>query len=180
MITFEFQTDESIFAKEGAGDLLAVDATALQVTYLLFPVRLNVNGVEMLEVPPRQDEVVWASRPGQAGLEPAKVNPAASPWLELPLLDVAMVGLDKVRQAASAGTSHYYLGGTGGRLSLEVRSGDVTVRCSLNGRAAAAGYSELVDAWKDFAAQARSLFVRHWPELRRHPIWGEWFSEESS
>ena len=177
MITLEFRADEYIFAEEGKADLLAANAAVLQVTSFLVPVRLNVNGVELLELPPRQGGVIWASRPGQVGLEPMPADSAASPWLELPLLEAATSGLDKVRQAAGAGSSVYYLGETGGSLSFEVSGGDVMIRCNLNGRTGHVDYNELLRAWERFAHHVRVALTQQWPELKRHAVWGGWFAE---
>jgi hypothetical protein len=84
MVILEFASSDSllIWKQENCVDLGSLDAAVLQETCFELPVRLNVNGVELLEFP--------ASATRLSG------DKTITPWLTLPVLNVATIGLAKL------------------------------------------------------------------------------------
>src|SRR5262245_1596341 len=83
---------------EGETALAAVaDPAALQEAFFVMPVRLIVGDVNLPDVRARRDRPVFLIGPtGEAALSHGA---APKPWLELALLSVATVGLQKVEEA---------------------------------------------------------------------------------
>jgi len=169
MVVLEFHVDAAIIAADcGIGDLRKADRVAIYQTYFMMPVRLRIGAIEILELdlpdnlPPRHP--VWRMP-----------SPA---WQELPLLHVATVGLDTIRETRQVGVSRYDVP-EDGTLYLTMNGADVAVmssnRPTMIGRAP---YCELLDAFEQFADQVRETLGQECPELKEHPYWGPWFRGE--
>jgi len=156
MVLLEFQLDRNVLDDDRATDLGTADAGALQETYFLMPVRLKVSEAELLKMPPG----------GRGRL--------TSPWLTLPILHVATVGLHKVKEARESGTSTYTLPGSGWRLRFAVSGQDISVYSEVSEQGSCARYEELLQAFEHFASTVREVLSRETPELKEHPQWGRW------
>jgi hypothetical protein len=158
----EVQVDEGTLAADREIDPRTIDAAALQETYFLLPTRRQVHQEELFAVPPKG---------------PGKL---ASPWLELPILHVATVGLQKVKDICEQGQSMYTLPSSGWRLRFEACGPDVLMHSEVNGRQGCVHYAELLAAFEHFASTAREVLSRKVPELLDHPHWGKWLTEKRS
>jgi hypothetical protein len=155
----EFQVDEEALAADRKIDPRTADAAALQETYFLMPTRLQVQQEELFAVPPKDQ------------------RKHASPWLELPILHVATVGLQKVKEIGKQGQSIYTLPGSGWRLRFEACGQDVLIHSEVNGRQSCVHYTELLAAFEHFASTTRAVLSHKVPELQDHPYWGKWLRE---
>jgi hypothetical protein len=156
----EFQADEETLAADREIDLRTADAAALQETYFLMPTRLQVHQDELFAVPPKGH------------------RKDASPWLELPILHVATVGLQKVKDICKQGQSIYTLPGSGWRLRFQASGQDILIHSEVNGRQSYVHYAELLAAFEHFASTAREVLSRKVPELQENPYWGKWLREK--
>jgi hypothetical protein len=149
-----------------AGEILGIefacDNAALQETYFLMPTRLQVHQEELFAVPPKGQQKY------------------SSPWLELPILHVATVGLGKVKDICKQGQSMYTLPGSGWRLRFEACGQDVMIHSEVNGRQGCVRYAELLAAFEHFASTAREVLRHKVPELQEHPYWGKWLREKQA
>jgi hypothetical protein len=152
----EFQIDEAALAADREVDPRTADAAALQETYFLMPTRLQVH----------QDELFAAPLQGY--------RKDASPWLELPILHVATVGLQKVKDICKQGQSTYTLPGSGWRLRFQASGQDILIHSEVNGRQSCVHYTELLAAFEHFASIVKEVLSRKVPELQEHPYWGTW------
>ena len=157
---FEFQVDDGALAADREIDPRTADAAALQETYFLMPTRLQVHQDELLAVPPQGN------------------RKDASPWLELPILHVATVGLQKVKDICTEGQSIYTLPGSGWRLRFQTSGQDVLIHSEVNGLQSCVHYAELLAAFEHFASTAREVLSHKVPELQDHPYWGKWLREK--
>ncbi len=103
----QFLLDEATLAEDKETELRAADAAALYVTYFLMPVRFQVGGKDMFAI---QRDVDGAMDQG---------GDTSPPWRELPILHVATVGVDRVRNAGQRDLAHYDVP-EGGRLGFRV------------------------------------------------------------
>ena len=156
----EFQIDDGALAADREIDPRTADTAALQETYFLMPTRLQVHQDELLAVPPQGKK-------------------DASPWLELPILHVATVGLQKVKELCKEGQSIYTLPGSGWRLGFQTSGQDILIHSEVNGRQSCVHYAELLAAFEHFASTAREVLSHKVPELQDHPYWGKWLREKS-
>nr|WP_285963858.1 hypothetical protein [Oscillatoria laete-virens] len=156
MIHLDFEINESTLAEDASMKPAIANPAALQETYFEMPVRFQIGGVELLQIP-QGDEV----------------------FLELPLVDVATSGLKCVKNLESEKIAIYHLPG-GWNLNFKREENTVTIESSVNGRFAKTGYAELVGAFEFFSEKVRSVLLAKIPELSMHPDWGHWFSNEAT
>ena len=156
----EFQVDEAALAADREVDPRTADAAALQETYLLMPTRLQVHQDELFAVPLKDH------------------RKDASPWLELPILHVATVGLQKVKDICKQSQSTYTLLGSGWRLHFQASGQDVLIHSEVNGRQSCVHYTELLAAFEHFASTVKEVLRHKVPELQEHPYWGKWLREK--
>ena len=159
MVVLEFQGSPGKLADDSTEDLRTTVAGNLQDTCFFIRVRLQVGNVELLEMPLK----------GQGD--------APVPWPELPILNVATVGLQRLREAGERGTAIYTLPGSGWRICFAVSGEDVSVYSEVNGRCGRGRYAELLGAFEQFAGTVRALLSREAPALQDHPHWGKWLGE---
>jgi hypothetical protein len=152
----EFQVDEAALAADREVNPRTADAAALQETYFLMPTRLQVHQEELFAVPLKGN------------------RKDASPWLELPILHVATVGLQKVKDICKQGQSIYTLPGSGWRLRFQASGQDVLIHSEVNGCQSCVHYPELLAAFEHFASAVKEVLHRKVPELQEHPYWGTW------
>ncbi|MDQ3705892.1 MAG: hypothetical protein M3437_11830 [Chloroflexota bacterium] len=177
MCILEFKVDEAILREDTKGGLHIANSAALQHTYFEMPVRFNVAGVELLEKPIAAHTQLWISDPHTRNNVPVQRGLAPSPWLSLPILHVATIGLERVQEAWESGTSTYSLPG-GSHLSFERSGEDLIVYSGLNGQRSRANYHQILHAFLNFASEVRHVLDQAAPELRDHQHWGRWFKSE--
>lgn len=166
MVILECRFDSLVVAEDcSIVDPRKADEVALYHTYFMMPVRLRVGDVEMLEL--NLPDAPHPQHPIQRMPSPA--------WQELPVLHVATVGLDTLKEAKETGTAQYDVP-EDGILHLTIQAEDVHVvssnRPDMMGHAP---YHEVLDAFERFAAHIRQQLVQSCPELMEHPSWGAWF-----
>ena len=133
--------DERVLAEDLATRPMTADAAALQETYFEMPVRLAVEGVELLEI----------------------TAVTTSPWLPLPLLDVALMVPDLLDHLAHEASGTYSLPGGGWSLRIRRNGSEVELESTVNGRRTIASYKELRAAAFMFRERVRSLMKSRVP-----------------
>lgn len=171
MITIEFQIDENVITQDRQTDLREVDEGVLLHTYFVLPVRFSVNDQELFELPPQDQTVMVGTLEGRLVLQETRVTWA---WLALPILHLAIVGLERVQEAGQGKASVYLLPGSGMRLHFQGHGSSVVIRSEVNGQTAETAYTELEDAFEKFAVAVRSVLKQQAPELIDHPQLGAW------
>lgn len=177
MILFEFQFDPGVVAEDRTTNIAVANSSALQETYFVMPVRLTIGHVELLEIPPKYDQRLQRNIkgnyiPGQKGN-----TLVTMPWLELPLINLASVGLDAVIAVGQQGSSFYTLPDFGWRLVFTLFEKDVEVHSQVNGNTARVKYDSLVCAFRKFTLEVKATLKREVPELQEHVVWGRWLQE---
>ena len=106
-----------------------------------------------------------------------RAREVASPWLSLPPLHLATVGLEMVQKAGKHGTACYCPEG-GGCLDIAVRDSRAEVYSTMNTCHTQAPYVELLEAFASFRRTVQRSLGEACPELKEHPAWGRWFKGE--
>ena len=132
--------------------------------------------MELLELSEPREQRIWVSETGEHALVPSTRQGGASPWLALPILHVATVGLAQVRALNQSGRTVYSLPGTGLRLYFARSGKELAIHSEVNGRTGRVGYEVFLQAFETFASTVRELLKREVPELQGHPQWGAWFT----
>lgn len=159
MIRLEFQVDAPTLAEDTREDLRHVDAAVLQHNYFDFPVRFTVDDVELFEGVVQDGPVL---RP--------RNQDASNPWWWLPILHLASVGLDRVKEAGQRGYAECTLPGGAANLVLTAIGDHVLIRSGVNQRTVQVDYNDLVTAFEGLAAQTRSVLLQAAPELADHLV----------
>jgi hypothetical protein len=152
MIELEFQIDDGVLEEDIRVDLPTANSAALQETYFTMPVRLAIDGVELLDSP---------------GI-------TTRPWLPLPLLDVALVAVDRIAGLRDGTTATYSLPGGGWSLVLTRTGAAVGIESTINGKSASSAFLDLRSAGLMFRERVRGMLWTRLPQLRSHPLWGPW------
>jgi hypothetical protein len=150
MITLEFQIDEGVLAEDAAEDPATADASALEQTFFVMPVRFAVNGTELF---------------GIRELEH---------WQELPLLGFATALRRVIVELRKNSHARTFLAG-GGELRCQRTDDAVQLVNSLNKRVATADAEALRAAVQDFARRARLFLETRFPPIQTHPHWRSWW-----
>jgi len=180
MVILDFQLELHAIEKCSASDLRTADEGFMAATYFQMPVRFSVDNVELLELPINNHGQihVFIYSPKESTLIPTQQERQSSPWLPLPILDVAVVGLDTLRQALVEGVAIYPFIDYCWHLRFEVLGKDVLVYSKVNGRTARVSHEELLCAFNEFASKVRNVLRQEAPELNDHPYWGKWLRNE--
>ncbi len=160
LVILEFQLDENIIREDRKFNPGTADTGVLSETYFCMPVRLKIGSVELLEIP--------------VGSRVQK----SSPWLSLPILDIATTGLEAVKEAKRRGASVYSLPGSGSRLYFRMIGDEVSAYSQVNGREARTHYNQLLQAFEDFASRVRHVLMEKVPDLENHSYWGKWLKRQ--
>jgi hypothetical protein len=177
MVELQFKLDEVVLREDREANIREASAGALEETYFVMPVRFKVGTQELLEIPARAEpQEIWVSVPG-GGITPSQREQVSSPWLPLPLLDVATVGRAKVREAWQTGEAKYDLPG-GWSLHLRKVDGDIFIKSDVNQRVGQVAYQDLMEAFDKFRSTVRDILAKEVPELKTHHNWEQWFTEQ--
>lgn len=133
------------------------DAAVLQETMFFMPVRLAIDGVQILDL--RENDPTG--------------------YLPLPLLGFCVSlnsAVDRIRPGVRVDG---YMAG-GGELRFLEQGETVKVWCTLNDRPGYATRQELVAAARKFRDDVRNWFLKNAPALRSHKKWTEWFPGPSA
>ena len=153
MVIFEFKIDENSLADDLKANPISANPAALQETYFEMPIRLSVNDVELFEFPGSHN-----------------------PWLRLPLLDVATVGIEKVKRLKSEKNSTYYLPG-GWELRFRKNDAFVTILSTINMKTVETSYDDIMESFLAFNVKVKSFLLESVPMLVDHPYWGEFLKK---
>lgn len=157
MIIFEFRIDEVELAEDLEFDLKNLDLDLFVLTVFIFPVRLNINGVEFFRY----------NRP-----DPQKY------WDSMPIINLASNGLIYVKSIPEQGNVEYDIPEGGGVLNftmLPQNQVSVTFGKSIH---VIVPYQELLTAFENFAANVRAFLNEKVPQMHQHPYWGPWLRGE--
>jgi hypothetical protein len=148
VVSLEFRLDDYYRERMGAVDPLLYDATSFRHIILQAQVRLEVNGIELLE------------------------------WVGTPLFWMASVGLDVLKRLPTSKYEEMMIPEGSYQLSFEIDDGRVKVRELEEDRTATTTYDALREAWEAFAEEVRGFLLARFPFLARHPEVGAWFRGE--
>jgi hypothetical protein len=172
MVTVEFMLNENKFIAEGQEDLSQVEAGLLQLTHFVMPVRFNIDGLELFELP-ATDQLIYVYSPGQPGLKPKTVS-TKDPWLSLPILGFALDGLEKIQQAIKKNRSILSLEETGHQLEFTASENQFSIHSPFNNLTVVTNYQDILTAFKTFASEVTKCLSLNAPSITRHPQWGLW------
>ncbi|MGH9426162.1 MAG: hypothetical protein ACRD2L_07660 [Terriglobia bacterium] len=154
-VLLEFKINERVLNDDISTGLATASAAELENTYLLMPVRFAVQGQELLQLPV-PSRIFLQGQDGKSEVHPTP----ASPWLQLPLLNVARTGRAKV-ELLQPGTVAVYSLPEGGNLIFKRAEDSVEVYSDLSGRTGVADYKQLVAAFVDFSSRVESFLSQH-------------------
>jgi hypothetical protein len=177
MTNLEFHFDEASLAEDMRHSPESATSAMLEETYFVMPVRLCVNGVELLEQPNREVKNLFVARMGHAPQRFASVTESC--WLPLPLLGFATHGLQRLRQVKGGDEQKLYLSG-GGQLDFILNGERIAIKSSLNDRSSLAQLPEIVNAFQDFSESIRELLVHRIPSIQQHASWKQWFPDSDA
>lgn len=173
MITLEFRMDENALIEDKLSDPLHSDIAVLQETFFVLPVRFIVNGVNIFNFDTNQKVFLGLSNDKQLKSVDKMIK---SIWLPLPVLNLAIVGLDKVKIACEGKASFYSLPETGAYIMFQPSSTGIGVKTSFASKFEETTCSDLLMAFSEFAEHVRKMILSVFPELITHPDLGSWLS----
>jgi hypothetical protein len=145
--------------------------------YLRMPVRLALNGVDLLRCSgfahPR-----FAAIHGVDGTAFANGH-SPCPWAWMPIAYLASRGLRKVEASARYGFAKFELPFTPS-LAFRVDGTDICVTAESTSRTQCVAYDKLHAAWGDFENRVRTCLLAILPELAANQQIGPWLSGGSS
>jgi hypothetical protein len=159
MIVLDFQPDPDVLKEDLETDILVQEFEVFLVTYFVFPVSFAVDETELLQLPP----FIRVQGPQLA---------------RLPILHVATIGLDCVRQLRRLPTSSYSLSEYGDYLRFEKPNETVSIYSELNRKSATAHLAELLAAFDQFENKVKIFLRSNVPDLKHHRYWGKWLSNQ--
>lgn len=148
MISLEFRLDDYYRERMSAVDPLLYDATSFRHVIFQAQVRLEIDGVELLD------------------------------WVGTPLFWMASVGLEVLERLRTSRYEEMIIPEGSYQLAFQVDNGNVMVRELEKERIAATTYDALRQAWEAFAEKTRVFLLGQFPALVRHPEVGAWFRGE--
>jgi hypothetical protein len=111
------------------------------------PIRLRIGGLDLL-----------------GSTDDTSENTAPPAWLPLPLMAVALLGLQAVRQTRAIGRSGIEINESGEALLFLAEADAVLVHSTLMERTARVPYVTLHDTWQRFATEAVAEYTTWYPE----------------
>lgn len=174
MVSIDFQITNSVIDEYRNADVTELDSNLLLYNGFEMPVRFAVEEVELLEWPFNW-QPIWTQT--DDGLVQVRKEIEPTPWLELPLLNLATVGLSAVRKLEHIRSTSYVLDETDERLRFEKEKDFAIVHSTYNERTGRTTYAELRQEFESFACRVRYDLGQQVPVLKDHPWWGEWFRQ---
>jgi hypothetical protein len=183
MLIFEFQRCQTIIDEDKNLKPHLEDASVLKESYFIMPVRLNVSNQELLEMPSslaERDKNKWVVDENRQIVFEGNEDymSTSSPWLNLPLLNLATVGLEKIKETWENGESYYNLSEYGCGLILKRTDTYINILSQINQRRSSVQYNELLMAFKKFAFEVKGYLIQEVPELLTHGFWGNWLKQQ--
>lgn len=153
MIVLDFEVDEEELDFEGENPS-AQDFLDFMGTIFLMPVRFYIHGVEFFQ---------YETNRGH-------------PYLSLPIIEVASIGLICVREASIIGKTIEYELLEANEVFRFTRLNEemVKVDFTLNRVSVICHYFELLKVFEDFRDKVRAFLKERVPDMLNHPYWGDW------
>jgi hypothetical protein len=174
MTTVDFRLDEASLVEDIQHSPESANPAALEETYFVMPVRLCVNGIELLEQPGRAKRNVFIGADEQ-GLRQTQLPDETSCWLPLPLLGFGTQVLQALNETKPGREQKLNLAG-GGHLVFARHNDQIAVESSINGKRSSTQLAEALDAFRAFSEKVRQLLVTRVPVIQQHPSWRQWFA----
>lgn len=174
MTTVDFRLDEASLAEDLQHSPESANPAALEETYFVMPVRLCVNGIELLEQSGHAKRNVFIGA-DEHGLRQTQRPNEASCYLPLPLLGFATQALQALNQMKPGCVQKLYLAG-GGDLLLARHGEQLSIESSISGKSSSTEFAEALSAFRAFSEKIRQLLVSRVPAIQQHPSWRQWFS----
>ncbi len=168
MVIFEFQLDECEIAQDRQFDVAGTHWGTLLMTGFLLPVRLNVDGVELLEPAPREEIIMVGTPAGE--LIPEK-RITSWPWFQIQILDLLVRGIERIKILKNDERFVYEIPDGAPSIHFQRYGDEVLIYSELNRRAALADPEELIRCCENFARSACQMLNEKVPELINHPAW---------
>jgi len=173
MITVDFQLNVANLEEDIRHSPESADQSALEETYFVMPVRLCVDGVDLLERSSvaRRNVLIGTS---EQSIHRIQAPNEASCWLPLPVLGFASgasQALERIRQDRG---QKLYLAGVG-YLVFSRQVSRVSIESSINGKECSTDMTEALSAIRTFSYKVQQMLVTRIPAMQKHPSWGQWF-----
>ncbi len=156
MILIDFEIDENELLENFEEELEKLSTTFFVTTIFIMPIRILVNGYDLVEY-------------------------NGYPWAEMPIMHLASNGLLTVKRLKKIKKEVYNLPEGAGEITLTMID-DKDVRVAYKGFAkpvvTVVSYEELLEAFKTFADKVRKFLWERVPQMNTHHSWGPWLRGE--
>jgi hypothetical protein len=174
MIELEFKKDERKLREDIEVGFPEEIEAALFETYFELPVRFSINGVELFERISLNINRINISETVGGDIR-KYIRPISTPWLELPILNVATTCFDMIRKAWEGEKAVYSIPGGAGYLVFKKTNSKIRVLSTINDRVADADCLELKNAFTIFSNRAQELAEDLFPQLKTDELWNKLF-----
>ncbi len=159
MIIIDFQLPQSIFNEYKNHNIAEESAAVIEETFFLAPIRMQVNGVELLQSEYRSidNQIIII------------------PWLDVPLLGFAMDGQRKIEKACAGEWVRFDLPDVGGFLDFSPESeNSLQITSDLGQVSVHVNHNELMGEFLVFVQRVKDSIRQAVPDILHHPILGKW------
>lgn len=157
-VTLDFQIDENQLAEDLEEDPSLADDDLILLTYFIMPVRIQINKKEFFAY---------------------KGTEQTDPWIGMPIVNIAFLGLHKVLRIPSLKKVNFFLPEGPGTINFEMLEiNKVRVIYKPNNIDEVVSYDDLLKAFLDFNAKVKKFLNERVPQMRDHPYWGAWVRGE--
>ena len=155
MILIEFEVDESELAENLEEDIVSIDLVSFVLTLFIMPVRFQINGIELFEY-------------------------KGDLWATMPIMNLASNGLLSVVKLKEARVKTYELLEGPGTMYFRMLENDNVefIYDGVRQVITTVKYSELLEAFQNFADKVRKFIWERVPQMNEHPYWGPWLRGE--
>lgn len=161
MIIIDFRLQHSIIEKYRERGIVGEDAGVIEWTFFEMPVRMCVNGVELLEV---------------RSIDHSNI---ISPWVDVPLLGFALIGEEMIRKACTGKSVIFTLPDVGADLHISsISKNEVQIYSGLNRLSIQVNCNDLLREFLEFVKRVKDMFMEEVPEIREHPVLGKWIDRD--
>jgi hypothetical protein len=168
MIILEFLVDENVLEQDTLANPSRERLAVIQETYFVFPIRFQINGVEMFGI--KKSRVIMFGERATRNLE-IKGLLNEDPWLPLPIIHLAFIGSDQLNKACTGEKVSYSLPGTGKQLIIFPMQNKLQILSTVNGVFGIAECQEIIDVFDDFRKKVVLFVNNRVPEMTKNQDW---------
>ena len=158
MISIDFKIDEEVLKEDLLEDEEKIVDSGLVnfvISFFIFPVKMRINEIELFEY---------------------KNNP----WWYTPIMNIASEGLLDIKRLKQKKNVKYVIINGPGEFEFTMLDKDnvEVVFHGIEKIETVAKYSELLEAFQNFANKVREFIWERVPQMNDHPYWGPWLRGE--